>query len=224
MNDKILIADDDPILLRLLSDMMKKQNYTPILAEDGQKALDIFFEDKEISLCILDVMMPQFTGYEVLETIREHSEVPIIILTAQGEENNELQGFRQGANDFISKPFSYPILMARVEAILNKERKSNEKPFVEGGLTLDLIGRTLSIENEFVTLNNKEFSLLTFFVKNKSIALSREQLLAKVWGYDYEGEIRTVDTHVKMLRKKLGPCEDYIVTVRGVGYKFQVSD
>lgn len=223
MKEKIFIADDDCMLRRVLSDFMKKQEYQVILAEDGQKALDLFFAEKDISLCILDVMMPHYTGYEVLETIREHSDVPVIMLTALGEEDQEIKGFHQGANDYIAKPFSFPILLARMEALLSKERKNKLEDMVVGQLTMNLSSHCAYIEDVEIQLNNKEFSLLLFFLQNQNQVLSREQLLNKVWGYDYQGEIRTVDTHVKMLRKKLLSCQEYVVTVRGLGYKFQVN-
>lgn len=223
MKEKIFIADDDCMLRRVLSDFMKKQGYQVILAEDGQEALDLFFAEKDISLCILDVMMPHYTGYEVLETIREHSDVPVIMFTALGEEDNEIKGFHQGADDYIAKPFSFPILLARMEALLKKERKNKEETITEGLLTMEVSSRSVLVEGEEIQLNNKEFALLLFFLQNQNQVLNREQLLNKVWGYDYEGEIRTVDTHVKMLRKKLLSCQEYIVTVRGLGYKFQVS-
>lgn len=222
MDTKILIADDDQMLRRLLSDIMKKQGYQVFLAKDGQEALDIFFQERDISLCVLDVMMPVYTGYEVLESIREHSQVPVVLLTALDEETSELKGLKKGADDYIAKPFSYAILLARVENLLRKEMQQLEQMAEKGDLKLDFSGHILWVKGEEVMLNHKEFSLLTHLATNENQVLSREQLLAKSWGFDYEGEIRTVDTHVKMLRKKLGHCGDYIVTVRGSGYKFQV--
>lgn len=222
MVTKILIADDDPMLRRLLSDIMKKQGYQVYLAENGEEALDIFFQERDISLCLIDVMMPVYTGYEVLESIREHSQVPVILLTALDEETSELKGLKKGANDYIAKPFSYAVLLARVENLLKKEMQQLEQQADKGDLKIDFLGHIVWVEGEEVTLNHKEFSLLTHLVSNENQVLSREQLLAKSWGYDYEGEIRTVDTHVKMLRKKLANCGDYVVTVRGSGYKFQV--
>lgn len=223
MNTKILIADDDQMLRRLLSDIIKKQGYEAILAKDGQEALDVFFHEGDISLCILDVMMPIYTGYEVLESIREHSQVPVVMLTALDEELSELKGLQKGADDYISKPFSYAILLARVEKLLKKEMQQLEQTSEKGKLKIDFLGHMVQREGEEIALNNKEFSLLVHLVTNENQVLSREQLLAKSWGYDYEGEIRTVDTHVKMLRKKLGDCGEYVVTVRGAGYKFQVK-
>lgn len=222
MSFKILIADDDSKIGRLLHDVVKKQGYVPLLAENGQEALDLFFEHGDISLCILDVMMPVYTGLEVLEVIREHSQVPVMLLTALGEEVHELKGFRSGADDYVAKPFSLGILLARIENLLKKELLTQEKPLERGQVKLDLKGYRAWVHGGEVTLNNKEFSLLTLLMEHEGQVLSREQLLNKIWGYDYEGEIRTVDTHIKMLRKKLEECGEYIQTVRGVGYKFMV--
>lgn len=223
MKETILIADDDPMLLRLLSDILKKQGYSVLLAKNGEEAIDLFFNTKNISLCILDVMMPIYTGYQVLETLREHSDLSVIMLTALGEENNELQGFRTGADDYISKPFSHKILLARVESLLKKKRKQEESSIELGDMVLDQRGHCLRVQGEGVSLTPKEYDLITLFALHKGQVFSREQLLSKIWGYDYEGEIRTVDTHIKMLRKKLGSCGDCIVTVRGTGYKLQVT-
>lgn len=222
MSFKILIADDDSKIGRLLHDVVKKQGYTPLVAENGQQALDLFFEHSDISLCILDVMMPIYTGLEVLQTIREHSQVPVMLLTALGEEVHELKGFRSGADDYVAKPFSLGILMARIENLLKKEILTQEQPLEQGEVKLDLKGYRTWVHGEEVALNNKEFALLTLFMEHEGQVLSREQLLNKIWGYDYEGEIRTVDTHIKMLRKKLEDCGEYIQTIRGVGYKFVV--
>lgn len=223
MKETILIADDEPMLLRLLSDMLKKSGYKVVLATNGEEAIDQFFQNNRISLCILDVMMPIYSGYEVLETIREHSDVPVIMLTALGEETSELKGLQKGADDYISKPFSYEILMARVENLLKKSRKDQSKTIQVGEIFLDQLGHCVLVEGVDVQLNPKEYDLFTLFVVNLGQVFSREQLLNKIWGYDYEGEIRTVDTHIKMLRKKLGSCGTCIVTVRGTGYKMQVS-
>lgn len=224
MNYKILVADDDPILRRLMSDIIKKQNYQPILAQNGQEAIDLFFKNTDVSLCILDVMMPIYTGYEVLETIREHSDLPVIVLTAMGDENSEIEGFNKGADDYIAKPFSYPVLLARIERLLNKERKTQEQIYENGEIKVDFKGHRVFISKEEIILNNKEFAMLSYLIINQAQVLSREQLLDKIWGYDYDGEIRTVDTHVKMLRKKMKNYGKYIVTVRGTGYKFQVAE
>lgn len=219
MKHKILFADDDSMLRTLLSDILTNNDYQVLLAKDGQEAVDIFFKYTDISLCILDVMMPIYTGYEVLETIREHSNVPIIMLTALGQEQDELKGLKTGANDYISKPFSYPILMARIENLLVKQNQVYESD----KLRVDTSGHTVFVENQEVFLSHKEFFLLTSLIAYEGKVVDREQLLGNIWGYDYEGEIRTVDTHIKLLRKKLGVCGEYIVTVRGSGYKFQVK-
>lgn len=223
MNETILIADDEPMLLRLLSDMLKKQGYKLLLANNGEEAIDLFFQNKNVSLCILDVMMPVYTGYEVLETLREHSDVSVIMLTALGEEASELKSLRNGADDYISKPFSHDILMARVENLLKKQRKEESQIIEVGDMTLDQRGHCVLINGTDMQLNPKEYELFTLFALNNGQVFSREQLLSKIWGYDYEGEIRTVDTHIKMLRKKLGDCGECIVTVRGTGYKMQVN-
>ncbi|MFI3249508.1 MAG: response regulator transcription factor [Eubacteriales bacterium] len=219
MKHKILFADDDSMLRTLLLDILTNNDYQVLLAKDGQEAVDIFFQYTDISLCILDVMMPIYTGYEVLETIREHSNVPIIMLTALGQEQDELKGLKKGANDYISKPFSYPILMARIENLLVKQNQVYERD----KLRVDTSGHTVFVENHEVSLSHKEFFLLSSLIAHEGKVVSREQLLGNIWGYDYDGEIRTVDTHVKLLRKKLGICGEYVVTVRGSGYKFQVK-
>lgn len=223
LKQNILVADDDAMLRRLLSDMLKKNGYEVVLAENGQESLDFFFGSTDFQLCILDVMMPIYTGYEVLETIREHSEVPIIMLTALGEESSELKGLQRGADDYIAKPFSYDVLLARVNNILKKELKNQEKVLEFGNITLDQRGHSISVDGTEVTLNPKEYALFSLFATHSGQVFTREQLLSNIWGYDYEGEIRTVDTHVKMLRKKLGNYGETIVTVRGTGYKFQVK-
>lgn len=223
MGCTILIAEDDEKIGRLLCDILKKQGYTPLWAKDGQKALDYFFDRQEIVLCLLDVMMPVYSGYDVLETIREHSQVPVIMLTALGEESDELQGFRAGVDDYIAKPFSYGVLLARIENLLKKQLKFQDKLVEKGRLQVDFKGYRVWVDQEEIVLNNKEFALFTLLLEHENQVLTREQMLGKVWGYDYEGEIRTVDTHIKMLRKKLVDCGEYITTVRGVGYKFQVT-
>lgn len=167
--------------------------------------------------------MPKYTGYEVLETIREHSDVPVIMLTTLGEEDQEIKGFRHGADDYIAKPFSFPIVELSMEALLKKERKSQENALAEGRLSLVESSRTVFVDNTEIQLNNKKFALLLCFLQHKNQVLHREQLLNHIWGFDYEGDARTIDTHIKMLRKKLLSCEEYIVTVRGIGYKFQVT-
>lgn len=223
MNEKILIADDDMMLRRLLSDMLKKQNYEVVLAEDGEQAIKLFFETDNITLCIIDVMMPVYDGYDVVKAIREHSEVPIIMLTALGDVENELKGFRFGVDDYISKPFSYEIILARVENLIKKCGTITDTTLKFGDFTLDQKAHRVFINNDEILLNPKEYALFNLFATYLGQVFSREQLLAKIWGYDYEGEIRTVDTHIKMLRKKLGSYGDHIFTVRGTGYRMQVD-
>ncbi len=222
MTYKIFVADDDSVLRRLLGDVLRKQNYEVVLAENGEEAIDLFFQHKDFSLCILDVMMPLYNGYEVLETIREHSDVPVILLTALGDESCELKGLRYGADDYMSKPFSYEILLARVENLLKKNQKKAEESIELGPFLLDPKGHALYIDGVEATLNPKEYALFQLFATHSGQVFSREQLLSKIWGYDYDGEIRTVDTHIKMLRKKLGDYGAMVVTVRGTGYKLQV--
>lgn len=221
MKQKILIADDDPMLRRLLSDVLTKEGYEIVLAENGEEAVELFFNANDFSLCILDVMMPIYTGYEVLKMIREESDVCVLMLTALGEERSELKGLRQGANDYIAKPFSYDILLARVKNMLRQENKIKGQLLELGGITIDQQGYIVLVDGEEVILNPKEYALLNLLASHVEQVFSREQILAKIWGYDYEGENRTVDTHIKMLRKKLGDYGEAIVTIRGVGYKFR---
>lgn len=220
MKIKILVADDEGSIRHLLQDLIEVEidNSEVFLAENGEQAIDIFFAQEDISLCILDVMMPLNDGYEVLEIIREHSDVPIIMLTAMGEVANELKGFDKGVNDYISKPFNLSILMARMNRLLENKKKI----YQHKDLKLDLLGHTIWIKQEEVILTPREFSLFAQLVQNEAVVLTRDQLLERAWGYDYDGEARTVDTHIKSLRKKLGDYGEYIHTIRGTGYKFQV--
>lgn len=220
MKIKILVADDERSIRQLLQDLIEVEidNSEVFLAENGEQAIDIFFTQEDISLCILDVMMPINDGYEVLEIIREHSDVPIIMLTAMGEVANELKGFDKGVNDYISKPFNLSILMARINRLLENKKKI----YQHKDLKLDLLGHNIWIEQEEVILTPREFSLFAQLVQNENVVLTRDQLLERAWGYDYDGEARTVDTHIKSLRKKLGDYGECIHTVRGTGYKFQV--
>ena len=201
---KILVVDDEARMRKLVKDFLTIKGYQVIEAGDGEEAVEIFFQQKDIALILLDVMMPKMDGWEVLKTIRLHSKVPIIMLTARGEERDELQGFDLGVDEYISKPFSPKILVARVEAIL---RRSHQ----------------VTIDGKPIELSYKEFELLTYFVENQGIALSREKILNNVWNYDYFGDARTIDTHVKKLRSKLGEKGDYIKTIWGMGYKFEVG-
>ena len=192
-------------------------------AEDGEQALDIFYADKDIALIILDVMMPRMNGWEVCREIRESSKVPIIMLTAKGDESDELQGFDLGVDEYISKPFSPKILVARVEAILRRTSGRNLNDVIEkGGIVIDKAAHRVTIDGKDIELSFKEFELLTYFVENAGLALSREKILNHVWNYDYFGDARTIDTHVKKLRSKMGDKGEYIKTIWGMGYKFEV--
>lgn len=222
-NLKILVVDDESRMRKLVGDFLTKKGYEVIEAENGEQAVDLFFQNKNIALIILDVMMPKMDGWQVCREIRQYSKVPIIMLTAKSDEKDELLGFELGVDEYISKPFSPKILVARVEAIL---RRANvvEDVLSVGGITLDLEAHQVKIDGESVELSYKEFELLTYFVKNKGVALSREKILNNVWNYDYFGDARTIDTHVKKLRSKLGDKGDYIKTIWGMGYKLEVSE
>ncbi len=221
---KILVVDDESRMRKLVRDFLVKKDFEVVEAADGEEALDIFYADKDIALIILDVMMPKMNGWEVCREIRSTSKVPIIMLTAKGEESDELLGFELGVDEYISKPFSPKILVARVEAILRRSGKyATEGILEEGGIRLDKSAHTVTIDGDRqVEMSYKEFELLTYFMENKGIALSREKILNHVWNYDYFGDARTIDTHVKKLRSKLGDKGDYIKTIWGVGYKFEV--
>ncbi len=219
---KILVVDDETRMRILVKDFLVKAGFDVIEAEDGCKALDLFYEDKDIALIVLDVMMPKMDGWEVCKEIREFSKVPIIMLTARGDERDELQGFQLGVDEYISKPFSPKILVARIEAILRRSRKLPGEDCVEaGGIIIDKTAHEVRSDGELIELSYKEFELLTYFVENKGIALSREKILNNVWNYDYFGDARTIDTHVKKLRSKLGDKGDMIKTIWGMGYKFE---
>ena len=220
---KILVADDEARMRKLVKDFLNKEGYEVIEAADGNEALDRFYDDNGISLIILDVMMPGPDGYEVCKEIRSQSDVPIIMLTAKGEERDELQGFNTGADEYISKPFSPKILVARVNALLRRSNKLEADERIEaGGIVLDKTAHTVTIDGTPVELSFKEFELLTYFMENQAVALSREKILNNVWNYDYFGDARTIDTHVKKLRSKIGEKGDYIKTIWGMGYKFEV--
>ncbi len=219
---KILVVDDETRMRILVKDFLVKAGFDVIEAEDGCRALDLFYEDKDIALIVLDVMMPKMDGWEVCKEIRESSKVPIIMLTARGDERDELQGFQLGVDEYISKPFSPKILVARIEAILRRSRKLPGEDCVEaGGILIDKTAHEVRSDGELIELSYKEFELLTYFVENKGIALSREKILNNVWNYDYFGDARTIDTHVKKLRSKLGDKGDMIKTIWGMGYKFE---
>lgn len=219
---KILVVDDEVRMRKLVRDFLVRRGYDVIEAGDGEEALDIFYSDKDIALVILDVMMPKINGFEVCREIREHSKLPIIMLTAKGEENDELSGFELGADEYISKPFSPKILVARVEAILRRTmHMEEEQKLSAGGIVIDLAAHEVMIDGAPVELSFKEFELLTYFMENEGLALSREKILNHVWNYDYFGDARTIDTHVKKLRSKMGPKGNCIKTIWGMGYKFE---
>lgn len=221
---KILVVDDESRMRKLVRDFLVREGYHAIEAGDGVEAMDIFYEEKDIALIILDVMMPRMDGWQVCREVRESSKVPIIMLTARSEERDELQGFELGVDEYISKPFSPKILVARVNAILRRTMGNEGEDVVEtGGILIDKAAHTVSIDGSFVELSYKEFELLSYFAENQGIALSREKILNNVWNYDYFGDARTIDTHVKKLRSKLGAKGEYIKTIWGMGYKFEVS-
>ena len=218
---KILVVDDEARMRKLVKDFLSKSGYDVIEAEDGSQALDLFFKQKDIALIILDVMMPKMDGWETCREIRQYSQVPIIMLTARSDEKDELQGFQLGVDEYISKPFSPKILVARVEVILRRTNQLGADDTLEaGGIVVNKAAHSVVIDGENVELSYKEFELLTYFMENKGIALSREKILNNVWNYDYFGDARTIDTHVKKLRSKLGGKGELIKTIWGMGYKF----
>jgi DNA-binding response OmpR family regulator len=219
----VLMVDDEARIRKLVRDFLVKRDFRVVEAEDGEKAVDLFFEDKNIDLIILDVMMPKMDGWEVAKTIRQYSKVPIIMLTAKSEERDELKGFEIGVDEYISKPFSPKILVARVDAILRRSNVLKEEVENVGGIVLDKAAHVVTIDGQAIDLSFKEFELLTYFIENQGIALSREKILNNVWNYDYFGDARTIDTHVKKLRSKMGEKGEYIKTIWGMGYKFEVS-
>lgn len=220
---KILVVDDEERMQKLLKDFLKMKDYEVLLAGNGEEAIDLFFKEKSIALIILDVMMPKMDGWTALKTIREHSKVPVIMLTARSEENDELKGFDYGADECISKPFSPKILVARVEALLRRSGVQKEELLEVGGIVIDEAAHSVTVDGKPIELSFKEYELLQYFVENKGIALSREKILNNVWNYDYFGDARTIDTHVKKLRAKLMDKGEYIKTVWGMGYKFEVE-
>lgn len=220
---KVLVVDDEARMRKLVKDFLTVKGFQVIEAENGEEAVDIFFEQKDIALILLDVMMPRMDGWEVCKTIRQYSQVPIIMLTARSEERDELQGFQLGVDEYISKPFSPKILVARVEAILRRTKQANVDASDVGGIRIDKAAHQVTIDGEPIELSYKEFELLTYFVENQGLALSREKILNHVWNYDYFGDARTIDTHVKKLRSKMGEKGEYIKTIWGMGYKFEVN-
>ena len=220
---KILVVDDEARMRKLVKDFLTNKGFQVIEAADGEEAVDIFFNQKDIALILLDVMMPKMDGWEVCKTIRKYSKVPIIMLTARGEERDELQGFNLGVDEYISKPFSPKILVARVEAILRRSNVMGTESTEVGGIRIDKAARQVTVDGNPVDLSYKEFELLNYFIENQGLALSREKILNNVGNYDYFGDARTIDTHVKKLRSKLGPKGEYIKTIWGMGYKFEVD-
>ena len=221
---KILVVDDESRMRKLVKDFLMKKDFDVLEAGDGEQAVDIFFEEKDIALIILDVMMPKMDGWQVCREIRAHSRVPIIMLTAKSDERDELMGFDLGVDEYISKPFSPKILVARVEAILRRSGYGEQEDVLTcGGIELNKTAHMVSVDGKNIELSFKEFELLTYFMENQGIALSREKILNHVWNYDYFGDARTIDTHVKKLRSKMGDKGDYIKTIWGMGYKFEVD-
>lgn len=222
---KILVVDDESRMRKLVRDFLARNGFQVIEAADGEEALDLFYEQKDIALIILDVMMPKVDGWEVCREIRKNSKVPVIMLTARGDERDELLGFELGVDEYISKPFSPKILVARVEAILRRTgRDASADKLSAGGIVIDKAAHIATVDGEPMELSFKEFELLTYFLENQGIALSREKILNAVWNYDYFGDARTIDTHVKKLRSKMKDKGEYIQTVWGMGYKFVCSD
>lgn len=224
MKLKILVADDDRVLRELICDILKAHDYDPVPVCNGQEALDVFLADPQINLIILDVLMPKADGWEVLKTIRSESDVPVLMLTALGDEAHEIKGLKNGANDYVSKPFSLDVLISRVEVLLRKTRQLIQNIIRIDGLTMDLLQDKVWVEGTEIVLNHKEYSLLIYLVENRNLVFSRNKLLNDIWGFDYEGDLRNVDTHVKMLRAKLGNYAYLIKTVRGSGYMMEIRD
>lgn len=222
---KILVVDDESRMRKPVKDFLTKKNFQVLEAGNGEEAMDIFYEEKDIALIILDVMMPKMDGWEVCREIRKNSKVPIIMLTARSDERDELLGFDLGVDEYISKPFSPKILVARVEAILRRTGQNNPEDVISaGGIVIDKAAHLATVDGKPMELSFKEFELLTYFLENQGIALSREKILNSVWNYDYFGDARTIDTHVKKLRSKMGDKGEYIKTVWGMGYKFEVDE
>lgn len=222
---KILIADDESRMRKLVKDFLNKKGYVVLEAENGEQAIECFFREKDIALVILDVMMPKADGWQVCKEIRQYSKVPIIMLTALGTESDELKGFSLGVDEYVSKPFSPKILVARVEAILRRSGMDEEKSVLScQGILIDKAAHQVTVDGVIIELSYKEFELLSYFIENKGIALSRERILNAVWNYDYFGDARTIDTHVKKLRSKMGAKGECIKTIWGMGYKFEVGE
>ncbi len=219
---RILVVDDEKRMRKLVRDFLVKSNFEVLEAEDGEQALDIFYQEKNIALIVLDIMMPKLDGWQVCREIRQHSKVPVIMLTARADERDELLGFELGVDEYIAKPFSPKILVARIEAILRRTGNlGQDKILICGDLEVDKAAHRVRIKGQEVELSYKEFELLSYFMENQGIALSREQILNQVWNYDYFGDARTIDTHVKKLRNKLGESGNMIKTIWGMGYKLE---
>lgn len=224
VNNCILVVDDEQRMRKLIKDFLKAKGYSILEAEDGEKALEVFNENKnKITLILLDVMMPKLDGWSVLRQIRQESKVPIMMLTARGEEQDELFGFELGVDEYITKPFSPKILVARVEAILKRTIKDTTEVKDYAGIEIDKEGRTVKVEGKPIELSLREYELLVYLIENENIALSRDKILNNVWNYDYYGDSRTIDSHIKKIRHKLGKRGKYIKTMRGVGYKFEIK-
>ncbi|HEX9026231.1 MAG TPA: response regulator transcription factor [Clostridium sp.] len=224
MDIKILIAEDELIFRDLVCDIVRKEGYIPVEARDGKEAIDIFFGSNDIDLVILDVMMPIYDGWEVLKEIRENSDVPVIILTALGDEKHEVHGLEKGADEYIAKPFSYEVFIARLNSHVRKLKKERLDDIIVGKIKINQATHKIIVDDLEIELNNKEYNLFVYFVKNRDRVLTREQILHKLWGYDFDGDIRTIDTHIKTLRSKLLTYGNYIKTVRGSGYMFEVQN
>ena len=221
---KIMVVDDESRMRKLVRDFLTREGYKVIEAADGEEAMDLFYENRDVALVILDVMMPRMDGWQTCREIREESKVPIIMLTAKGDEQDELKGFELGVDEYISKPFSPKILVARVEAILRRSGMVEEEELLcAGGIEINKTAHEVSVDGKKIELSFKEFELLSYFLENQGIALSREKILNHVWNYDYFGDARTIDTHVKKLRSKLGEKGEMIHTIWGMGYKFEVQ-
>ncbi len=220
----VLVVDDEQRMRKLIKDFLLTKEYNVLEAEDGEKAIEIFEENKEkISIILLDVMMPKLDGWSVLRKVRQESKVPVIMLTARGEEQDELFGFELGVDEYISKPFSPKILLARVEAILKRVQGDKEQVRDYDGIVIDEEGRTVKVDGKQVELSLREYELLKYLLDNENIALSRDKILNNVWNYDYYGDSRTIDSHIKKIRHKLGKKGKYIKTMRGIGYKFEIK-
>ncbi len=221
---RILVVDDESRMRKLVKDFLLRQNYDVLEAANGEEAVDIFFREKDIALILLDVMMPKMDGWQVCREIRKESKVPIIMLTARADERDELKGFELGVDEYISKPFRPKILMARIEAILRRTGAGDKEEIIEvGSIVLNKAAHIVTVDGQNIDLSYKEFELLKYFLENQGIALSREKILNNVWNYDYFGDARTIDTHVKKLRSKMGEKGEYIKTIWGMGYKFEVN-